>query len=696
MLEHVFRAIQLGRLRLRHRVLMGSMHLNLETADDGAALSAFYAERARGGADLIVTGGIAINAAGAGGRTYALLTRPADCARLARVAAAVHAAGGHIALQLFHAGRYALADAFGITPLAPSAVYSRFSRATPQAMGEADIAATIADFAAGARAAVDAGFDAVEIMGSEGYLINQFASPVTNLRDDAWGGTAENRQRFPVAVLTAVRRAVGPEFTVIARTSGNDLVAGSSTAAELDALAVALAKAGADAINVGIGWHESRVPTVQALVPHGMWIDTAARVRCALRAAGSAVPVIGSNRVNTLEQADAFLAAGSVDMISMARPFLADPDLVNHSRAERRQPVNRCTGCNVCLDLSITDGRVTCMVNPRAGHELEYPRAVQAGVAPAARVAVVGAGPAGMQAALTLAERGANVDLFEAEPEIGGQFRFARAVPGKADYGETVRYFAGQLQRLDVRVHVSTTADAALLRDYAHVIVACGVVPRAVTLPCSTSIRVMNYHEAFEHPESIGARVAIIGAGGIAVDLAELLANPDRGALDGSAARAHFAAAHGLDGAPATPSRATRAVTIMRRSGKIGAGIGPSTRWAVVASIREHGVRTLTGVQYRRITADGVWITPPADEAATGTAADELIPADTVIVAAGQLPNTALARALDAAGIAHTVVGGARDATRLTAVRAFAEGLHAATEIAARLQPGAESAGHAS
>ncbi|MGH8278183.1 MAG: FAD-dependent oxidoreductase [Gammaproteobacteria bacterium] len=686
MLEHVFRPAAIGGLALRHRIVVGSMHLNLETAGDGSALAAFYVERVQGGADLVVTGGIAVNRAGAGSRGYAVLTKAKDRRRLAHVAQAVHAAGGHIALQLFHAGRYAFHEAFGITPRAPSAVYSRFSRCLPQAMSVDEINATIADFAAGAQAARELGFDAVEIMGSEGYLINQFASPVTNLRTDDWGGSAEARRRFPLAVLAAVRAAVGANFPVIARTSGNDLMQDSSTGQELDVLTVALAESGADAINVGIGWHESHTPSVQALVPHGMWISTAARMRRALRAAGSPIPVIGSNRINSLIQAEEFLAADAIDLVSMARPFLADSAIIAKSRTGQFNFVDTCIGCNqACIDRSFGSERVSCLVNPRAGHELEFPLVTAAGQA--TRVAVVGSGPAGIQAAATLAVHGIAVDLYESEAGIGGQFRLACQVPGKADYGETIRYFRHELERLGVTVRTRVRATVEQLGTYAHVIVACGVTPRRVDIPGADLPQVISYREAFDRASTLGSRVAIIGAGGIAIDLAELLVHPDDTELDGADARRRFAEDHGLvpvDAAHVRTQRAVPQVTLMRRSGKIGAGIGPSTRWAVLASIRSAGVKTFTGVEYRRITHEGVWIVPPPTETAA-IPQETLVAADQVVIAAGQVPDDHLAKELDRAGIANTVIGGARDTSGLNAVRAFDEGLRCAAALAARL-----------
>jgi len=710
--------ISIGTLRLPHRVLMGSMHLNLETAHPDA-LAAFYTRRVRGGAGLIVTGGAAVNRVGAGSAGYTLINEPEHAERWRRVVDAVHAEGGLIALQLFHAGRYALESAFGLRPVAPSPVFSRFSGSEPQALSEQGIRSTIDDFASAATVAMELGFDGVEVMGSEGYLINQFASPVTNLRDDDWGGDAERRRAFPIAVTTAVRRAVG-DAPVLVRMSGADLVPGSPPQAEIDALAVALVGAGADAIDVGIGWHESKVPTVQSLVPHGVWRDAGARIKAALAAAGAAVPVVTSNRINSLAQAEEILASGAADLVSMARPFLADPHIIAKSFAGATAFVNTCIGCNeACIDRSFGLEPVSCTVNPTAGHEYEFPSvdvlsnashaspssrdadapndrfspsdgasaergrngaiarpdAHRSRGADARRVAVVGAGPAGMEAARALAERGARVTLFDSGERIGGQFLMAGAVPGKADFLQTVRYFENELARLgvDVRLHASVNA-AHELAGYDHVVVSTGVRPRRVTVPGSDFGHVIDYAQAFAEPAAVGPRVAVLGAGGIAVDLAHLLV--DAAVLRAQTEveqRQRFLAEHGLlDGA--VPS-AARTVTIMRRSGSIGAGMGLTTRWAAVQAIRTAGVRTLTGVAYRRIDERGVWIERD------GT--DELIEADTVIVAAGQEPHADLAVSLTAAGIPHTVVGGALSAAGLNAVAAFEQGLRAAAAIVA-------------
>lgn len=668
MLTRVFSPARIGSLRLPHRVVMGSMHLNLE--HDPPALAAFYRERAEGGAGLIVTGGAAVDRAGAGSPGYLVLDEPGAWDALEPALDAVHAAGALLALQLFHAGRYAL-TADGVSPVAPSAVFSRFSRQTPVAMTEEQIQRTIAAFAAAAATALRRGFDAVEVMGSEGYLINQFASPLTNLRDDAWGGDEDRRAAFPLAVLAAVRAAVGPDFPVIVRTSGADFVDGSSTPQQSADLALRLAAGGSDALNIGIGWHESTVPSVQSLVPHAMWLDIAGRIRRRIAQAGLGVPVMGSNRVTSLPLAEEALARGDVDLVSMSRPFLADARLVAKSRDGDLDLVNTCIACNqACIDRSFGVERVSCLVNPRAGRELRFPLMAREPEPRPPRVAVVGAGPAGMQAAATLAAAGVRVDLVETAGSIGGQFLLAGQVPGKEDYLETVRYFRHELARLGVRIRLGAAPSAADLADHAHVIVATGVRPRRVALPGAGALPVLDYQEAFAAPWRIGRRVAVIGAGGIAVDLAHLLVEGS-----GGDERDRFLRDAGLASPSGDPARQ---VTLLRRGHRIGEGIGPSTRWAVLQAIRIAGVRSRTGVEYRRITADGLVV-------ADADGVEEVIPADTVIVAAGQEPHAPLAADLAALGIPHTVIGGALDASGLNAVRAFEQGLRAGTAVAAGL-----------
>ncbi|MGH3413109.1 MAG: FAD-dependent oxidoreductase [Marmoricola sp.] len=638
--------VDVGGLRLPHRLVMGSMHLNRETggADE---LAAFYVARVLGGAALIVTGGCAVSPVGAGGPGYALAGEPAHAARWRRVVDAVHAAGGLIALQLFHAGRYALLD--GVEPVAPSPVYSRFSRCVPAVLDGTGIADTLGDFARAAEWATGLGFDAVEVMASEGYLVNQFASPVTNQRDDAWGGDAERRRAFPTGVVRAVRAAT--DRPVVVRMSGDDLMPGAPGPEEVDALAAAYVDAGADALAVGIGWHESPTPTVQSLVGHGAFTPVAGRIRASLAAAGRPVPVIASNRLNSLARAEATLAAGDGDLVAMARPFLADPAIVTKSLAGDESLVNTCIGCNqACIDRSLGEAPVSCLVNPRAGQEallgVDGNLPARSGRSP--RVAVVGAGPAGMEAARAAAAAGARVTLFEATDRIGGQFRLASRVPGKEDFAETIRYFEHELARLGVTVRIGAgVSDAADLDGFDRVVVATGVHPRAITLPGPGHPHLLDYVRAFADLGSVGSRVAVVGAGGVAVDLAHLLAG-QRG----------------------------RRITIMRRSGPVGAGIGVSTRWAVLAELRGAGVRTLTGVRYLSLEPGGLRIR--TDEG------PELVRADSVVVAAGQQPRRAVADLLAPTGTPYAVVGGAADTRGLNAVRAFAQGLEAGLAAAAQ------------
>ncbi|MGB8150054.1 MAG: FAD-dependent oxidoreductase, partial [Candidatus Cybelea sp.] len=518
MFERTLQAGVIGTLRLANRIVMGSMHLGIES--EGAALAAFYAQRARGGAGLIVTGGSCVNRAGAGGRNYSFINEPESGAPLRAAVEAVHAVGGRIALQLFHAGRYAYLASFGIQPVAPSAIASRFSPDPPRALREDEILETIGDFARGAVRARDLGFDAVEVMASEGYLLNQFLSPLTNRREDAWGGDLEGRMCLPRAVLREIRALAGGEFPVIFRISGADLMKDSTTAQEVLSFARALARDGVDALNVGIGWHESSIPTVQQVVPSGVWVRFAAAVKAAV----GELPVIASNRINSLAAAESVLAAGSVDFISMARPFLSDANIVAKAARNEAVLVNTCIACNqACIDRSLVDAPVSCMVNPRAARELEFPEQPQP-EALRRRFAVVGGGPAGMESARALAALGHAVELFEADGELGGQFRMARRIPGKGDFNETIRYYTNELARLGAVVHLRRRiGDAAELRGFDGIVLATGVVPRRVALGGSDLPHVVTYADVLLRDAPVGERVAIVGAGGIGVDVAHYL-----------------------------------------------------------------------------------------------------------------------------------------------------------------------------
>jgi 2,4-dienoyl-CoA reductase (NADPH2) len=706
-LSHVFTPIGIGGLRLPHRVAMGSMHLCMEGADGaGERLAAFYRERALGGAGLIVTGGWAVSDDGAADHSYGVLATPgrgrpnppispvrstavADAVRraLEKVAGSTAGTEASIALQLFHAGRYAFADSPGEV-VAPSALASRLSRAEPRALGEDEVWDVVAEFAAGAALAQELGFAAVEVMGSEGYLVDQFLSPVTNRRDDTWGGDAERRMRFGVEVASAVREAVGPDFPVLFRMTGAELMPESRPWEEVEAFAAALVAAGVDALNVGVGWHEAPVPTVQGAVPAAAFVPWAEKL-----AAAVPVPVVAGNRINRLDDAEEILAAGSVDMVSMSRPFLADPRIVEKGRSGGA--VNVCISCDqACIDRSIIGEHVSCLVNPRAGHEVEFPAGGDGAPAITPRLpsprrdrfAVIGGGPAGLEAARALATLGGEVRLYEAREELGGQFRWARTVPGKEDYGATISYFEAELRRFGVHLHLGHELgeeDADVLADCAGVVLATGVHPRPVDIPGASLPHVVDYGEAFESGLGEARSVAIVGAGGIGVDLAHLLTHEPGDA-------AEFFARYGVAPPSAVPYAPIRrfsntgtgptpaarpAVTLMRRSGRVGAGIGRTTRWVWLDALRHAGVETRTGVSYRQITREGIEI-----EREDGSV--ELVAAERVVIAAGQERRDELRPLLERLEVPHLVVGGALNPSELNAVRAFGDGLRAAYELA--------------
>ncbi len=677
--------LDLGFTTLKNRVLMGSMHTGLE---DGRkhfpAMAAFYAERARGGVGLIVTGGFAPNIEGWAKPFAGTLATPAAARRHQEVTDAVHAEGGKIALQILHTGRYAY-QPFAV---APSRIQSPISPFTPRQLSERGIERQIRAFVRCAKLAREAGYDGVEVMGSEGYFINQFLVSHTNHRQDRWGGDYANRMRLAIDVVRRVRAAVGTDFILIYRISLIDLIPDGSSWPEVIELAKAVTAAGATILNSGIGWHEARVPTIATSVPRAAFAGVTKRLRDDLRVAGLAIPVITSNRINTPEIAESVLADGCADMVSLARPFLADADFVAKAAANRADEINTCIACNqACLDHTFKNQLASCLVNPRAGHETTLM------VRPAAsrkRFAVIGAGPAGLAAATTLAERGHEVDLFDAADEIGGQFNLARRIPGKEEFSETLRYFTKRIERTGVRLHLGQRVSEHLLKAARHdaVLLATGVTPRDPKIAGQDQPGVMSYVDAILGRQPVGRRVVLIGAGGIGFDVAELLvhdaAHPapsldlaawqrEWGVTDPAATRGGVIRAQ--------PAPAAREVTLLqRKAGKLGAGLGKTTGWIHRAALKMKNVQMVSGVNYERIGrhdgALGLFITH-GEQRRDG----DVIACDSIVLCAGQEPLRELQAPLQAGGMTVHLIGGAHEAGELDAKRAIDQG----TRLAATL-----------
>ncbi len=666
---HLLAPLDLGHLRLPNRVLMGSMHTGLEDrARDFDKLAAYFAERARGGVGLIVTGGFAPSIEGWLAPFAGRLSMPWHVARHRKVTAAVHAEGGRICLQILHAGRY------GYHPLsvAPSAIKSPITPFKPRALGARGITRTIEDFVNCARKAQDAGYDGVEVMGSEGYLINQFLVERSNQRSDSWGGSVEKRQRFPVEIVRRMRAAVGPDFLIIYRLSMLDLVEAGQSWPEIVALAKKIESAGASLLNTGIGWHEARVPTIVTSVPRAAFTWVTRRLKGEV-----ALPLITTNRINMPEVAERVLAAGDADMVSMARPLLADPHWVRKAAADRSADINTCIACNqACLDHVFENKRASCLVNPRACHETELV------IAPASthkRIAVVGAGPAGLSCATTLAERGHAVTLFEQSAQIGGQFNMAKRIPGKEEFAETLRYYARRIEQLGITLHLSTVADATKLAGFDEVVLATGVTPRSVTIAGSEDAHVLSYIDVLRDNAPVGARVAIIGAGGIGFDVAEFLVER---APSPTTDIARWAREWGVDTtltqraglAIPAPEAPLRQIWLLQRSpGKPGKRLNRTTGWVHRATLKAKQVTMLGGVAYERIDEQGLHVR--IDDQA------RLLAVDTVVICAGQEPNRALHAKLAAAGVRTHLIGGADVAAELDAKRAIEQGLRLATSL---------------
>jgi 2,4-dienoyl-CoA reductase (NADPH2) len=670
---HMLAPLDLGFTTLKNRVLMGSMHTGLEESKDWNRVAEFYAERARGEAALIVTGGMSPSKEGGVFPGAAGLFSDEDIANHKIVTDRVHDADGKIAMQILHAGRYA----YGPECVSASAVKSPISPFPPKELDEEGIEKQINDFVVAATRAQQAGYDGVEIMGSEGYFLNQFLVTHTNKRTDRWGGSYENRMRLPVEVVRRVREAVGTNFIIIYRLSMIDLVPNGSTFDEVITLAKAVEEAGATIINTGIGWHEARIPTIATSVPRAAFTWVTKKLMGEV-----SIPVITSNRINTPEVAEDVISSGAADMVSMARPFLADAEFVSKAMAGKADHIAPCIACNqACLDHTFGGRMTSCLVNPRACHETELTIEPALSVK---KVAVVGAGPAGLSTAITAAERGHSVTLFDRADEVGGQLNMAKQVPGKEEFWGLVDWYRTMLETSGVEVRLNTEASADMLAEFDEVIIATGVVPRDVAIPGQDMPNVLSYIDVLRGKAEVGKRVAIIGAGGIGFDVAETLVHDgtsptvdleawkeEWGVGDPSETRG------GLAPAGPQPEAPAREVTLLqRKASKHGKGLGKTTGWIHRAALKMKNVKMIGGVNYERVEEGGLFVS-------YGEAREnpELLEVDTIVLCAGQLPDRSLADALDAKGIACHVIGGAEVAAELDAKRAINQGTRLAASL---------------
>jgi len=667
---HLLAPLDLGFTTLPNRVIMGSMHVGLEEAPNGfERMAAFYADRARGGVGLIVTGGIAPNDEARPYPGGALLVDDEQAAQHRLITDAVHEAGGRIAMQILHFGRYA----YHPDLVAPSPIQAPISPFPPRELSDEDVERTIEDYVRCARLAKNAGYDGVEIMGSEGYLINEFIARQTNKRTDRWGGSYANRIRFPVEIVRRVREAVGTDFIIIYRLSMLDLVPEGSTFDEVVELALAIQDAGATILNTGIGWHEARIPTIATMVPRGAYAWVTKKLMGSV-----SIPLVTSNRINTPEKAESLLAQGYADLVSMARPFLADADFVAKAAAGTPEAINTCIGCNqACLDHTFAMKLTSCLVNPRACHETDL---VIAPTTTPKRIAVVGSGPAGLAAASTAASRGHAVTLYEAADRIGGQLTVAREIPGKQEFDETMRYFAHELDRHGVDVRIGTRVGVAELVDaaYDEVILATGVTPRIPEIDGLDHPKVLGYLDVLRDKAPVGQRVAVLGAGGIGFDVAEFLTDSGADPTDVD----DFLRVWGIDpehrtpGGLAEPVRETppREVTLMqRKDSKLGAGLGKTTGWIHRTELKNRGVRFVAGVTYDRVDDAGLHFRIGETE--------HVIDVDNVVLCTGQESERTLLDALLDAGVSTHLIGGADVAAELDAKRAIDQGTRLAASL---------------
>ncbi|MDR0218404.1 MAG: NADPH-dependent 2,4-dienoyl-CoA reductase [Enterobacteriaceae bacterium] len=667
----LFTPLDLGFTTLKNRVLMGSMHTGLEEHPDGARrLAQFYAERAAGGVALIVTGGIAPNPQGVVAAGASVLNSEETLPHHKMITDSVHQAGGKIALQILHTGRYS----YQKNLVAPSAIQAPINPFMPKEMSEEDIQQTIQDFAHCARLAKQAGYDGVEIMGSEGYLINQFLVAHTNHRQDGWGGSFENRMRFAIEIVNAVRAAVGEHFIIIYRLSMLDLIKDGSDWQEIEQLALAIEQAGASIINTGIGWHEARIPTIATMVPRAgfSWVTQKLMGKVT-------IPLITTNRINDPHVAEQILSEGCADMVSMARPFLADAEFVLKAEQDRADEINTCIGCNqACLDRIFVGKLTSCLVNPRACHETEF---IAGSVTQPKTVAVIGAGPAGLSFAVTAASRGHHVTLFEQDNKIGGQFNIAKHIPGKEEFYETLRYFERQLALNGVMVKLNHAATAEQLASFDEIVIATGITPRMPNIEGITHEKVLTYLDVLKHKRRVGSRVAIIGAGGIGFDTAEYLSQSGQSS---SLSRHAFNQEWGIDqtlslrgglqpeGAKMEPSP-RKIYLLQRKESKVGDGLGKTTGWIHRSSLLMRGIKMLNSVQYLKIDDKGLHISRHGEE--------QCLEVDHVIVCAGQEPLKALYQPLQEMGKSIHLIGGADVAAELDARRAIDQGTRLALKI---------------
>jgi 2,4-dienoyl-CoA reductase (NADPH2) len=668
---HLLQPLDLGFTQLKNRVIMGSMHTGLEEEKQGfSKLAAFYEERAKGGVALIITGGISPSFRGNLVPFGSQLTWFWQAPKHRLITEAVHRHEGKICMQLLHAGRY------GYHPFsqAPSAIQSPITPFKPSAMSGRQVRGTIKDFANSAKLAQKAGYDGVEIMGSEGYLINQFICQRTNQRTDEWGGSFENRSRFALETIRAVRKLCGENFIIIYRLSMLDLVEDGSSYDEVVALAKAVADAGATMINTGIGWHEARVPTIGTMVPRAAFSWITERVKAQV-----SIPVVATNRINDPQVGEDIIQSGQADLVCMARPFLADPDFVNKAAAGKADEINTCIACNqACLDHVFQNKRASCLVNPRACYETELnfdPAPVRK------KIAVVGAGPAGMAFSVYAAQRGHSVTLFDKDSQIGGQFNYAKQIPGKEEFHQTIRYFERMLQLHAVNLQLGQLQSVESLASagFDEVVLATGIVPRHLDVQGASHPKVLSYLDVLRDHQTVGAKVAIIGAGGIGFDVAEYLTEPHSLTLQPEAWLKDWGidkdyqsrGALLKDSAPEVPAR--KIYLLQRKNSKVGSGLGKTTGWIHRTSLKKKGVDMLSGAQYIRVDDEGLWVEFEGQQ--------RCLDVDHIVVCAGQEPQRALFAGLQEKGVSVHLIGGADVAAELDAKRAIRQG----AELAAKL-----------